>query len=1124
MTVILFMMQMTLLRLCLRSALFYWRSHLSVFLGTALACAVLAGAMLVGDSVKYSLSRNALLRLGNIHFALNSSDRFFRENLSVRLESESALRVVPVLVMRGVALYRKGNAGDEMQVNNVQIIGVDERFWTLAGTVQPATLSDDALAVNRKLATKLGVSTGSEISIRVGKPSLLPRDAPLSSRKSDETVRGTFELSGIVDDSQLGRFSLYANQVDPYNVFVSLKWLQKYFSLEERANLLLAAGSSTFTVDQLNACVKKVWSIEDIGLGIRELPERKLLQMESDRIFIDSMITHEALKIDQSVGSLTYLVNSIYRKSSNGLLETPYSFVEALTPSASRSMGVVPDGMRDDEIILNKWMADCLSAKPGDDVSISYYELTPFNKFAEKTADFKVRAILEMREVAGELDLAPRFPGLTDADRCTEWDIGMPMDKSKMEDKANETYWKAYRGTPKAYVTLQAGQKMWSNRFGNLTAARYSTQRYGKQQILDILRNKIDPLGAGLTFLPVRESALKAVNEAMDFGQLFIGMSFFLVVSSLMLTGLLFAFGIQQRSEEVGILLAAGFTPLTVRKILVMESCIIAGAGTASGTLLATFYTRGLIWALSSYWQGAVAHSAIYFHAEPVTLLTGAIISFVCAMLSLLISIRRCTGRTVRDLLSGDTGEDMLVPGSKVKGQWPWIIASVLGMILAACVILYSISKGMNSAAESFFIAGILLLLSFLSLARQALVKCSSSKGTLSLNGLAVRNTGRRRSRSLAVISLLACGCFMVFAVSSMQVDVSADADKRWSGTGGFSLFGESTIPIQADLNSDEGRKKFRLDRDGLLKDVEIVSLKVRDGDDASCLNLNRAQSPRLLGVDAGDFLKRSAFLPDDKTDKIWTMLDAALPGGVIPGIVGDSDTAMWGLKKKTGEEGDILVYKDERGYPFKVKLIGKLPMRLSVFQGTVIVSASSFSAKYPSESGYRMFLVDAPYKSIENVDAVLSANLGKYGIDFVNSVDRLKDFYAVESTYMSMFLVLGGMGLLLGSIGVMVVVMRNILERRGELALFEAVGYNRRDRDKVILLEHGIIAFAGLAIGIISSLTAMWPSFQSQENNLPVMTMVFLMAAIVLLQFFWIVVAVRVAMHTSLLASLRNE
>ena len=60
-------------------------------------------------------------------------------------------------------------------------------------------------------------------------------------------------------------------------------------------------------------------------------------------------------------------------------------------------------------------------------------------------------------------------------------------------------------------------------------------------------------------------------------------------------------------------------------------------------------------------------------------------------------------------------------------------------------------------------------------------------------------------------------------------------------------LISVSRLPIYEDLNSTEAWEKYGIN------DVEVgfsaLSFRVSDGDDASCLNLNRAQRPRLLGV-----------------------------------------------------------------------------------------------------------------------------------------------------------------------------------------------------------------------------------------------------------------------------------
>lgn len=1179
---------MTGLRLSLRSAAYYWRAHLSVLAGTAIAGALMVGAMLVGDSVRYSLKQSALLRLGNIHHALSTQGRFFRQDFAERLEHEVGARVAPVLLLRGIAMTQDDSGGEGRQANNVQVIGIDGRFFEFAELAGEKGMvpGEDEIVVNAKLAAALQIKTGDRISVRIGKPSLFPRDAPLSARTGDDTIRGTFTVTRIMTDAELGRFSLAAEQTIPCNVFVSLKWLQRAADMQDRVNLLLAgedgrsglpngeeqqspgripageerqsrnprkfSGGYDIAPSQgaqaLNEAISRVWRIEDAGLALRAHAGLGLLRLESDRIFMDPAVSGAALAAvgdapgheETPVGALTYLVNSISRQGNSGVLSTPYSFMVALSPSTDRALGPVPADMADDEIMVNRWLADFLSARTGDTVKVAYYELTPANRFVEKSRTFHIRGILEMNDVAAEKDLGPKFPGLTDVERCTDWDIGIPLEKAKVEDKANEAYWEEYRATPKAFVTLKAGREMWANRFGDLSAVRYAAKSSDSDVIAERLRRKLDPAGAGLTFVPVRMQALKAVGEAMDFGQLFFGMSLFLIIAALMLTGLLFAFGIQQRSADMGLLLAVGWRPGRVRRLLMQEGSLAAGFGSLAGALLGVFYTKSLIWGLGKYWQGAVANSTILYHAEPLTLSAGAVACFVCAMVSMAIAIRRESSRPARELLSGESSLSVapafasagasrtLWRGGSLQG-WSWgetiTIASWAGLVVSAGIIMSAVASGMHHAVPAFFAAGGLLLLSGLGLIRQLLVRLDQAGGRLTILVLGIRNAGRRRARSVTVAALLACGCFLVFSVSSMREDVGAGASKRSSGTGGFAIFGESTLPVQGDLDSVDGRKKLRLDGEPVLKDVGIVSLKVRDGDDASCLNLNRAQTPRLLGVDPDDLARRNAFVQGQAGEKIWDLLNEKLQDGVVPGIAGDGNTAAWGLAKKIGlENGDTLTYRDERGEKFKVKLVGSLPMRLSVFQGSILIPAGAFTAKYPSENGYRMFLVDAPAGAESNVRDVLSRRLGRLGIDLVAAVDRLREFYEVESTYMAMFLVLGGLGLLLGSAGMGIVVMRNVLERRGELGLMKAVGYSNAQLRMVLLAEHWLILAAGLALGILSSLAAMWPSLCSPGAGIPYRTMLLLACSIGAFNLLWIAVSVRFALRGGLFNALRNE
>ena len=1112
---------MTAFTLIIRSLRHYWRTHASVFAGTALSVAVLVGALLVGSSVTYTLRQFALERLGRTDFALQLRNRFCAEGLAARLERETGAGVAPILQLLGIAIRQDSAGGEGRQVNQIQVLGVDRRFWSFSDGPDPA-LKEGEIAVCEKLANRLDLKAGDELAVRIYKPNLLPRDAPLSSHKERPFVRGVFTVKQIVPDSHLGRFSLAANQTAPNNVFVDLAWLQGKAGLPGRADILLvhSGGPRPLSLDGLSAAVRRAWRIEDSGMALRALPDLGLVQLESDRVFLDPEAARGALQVENAAGVITYLVNSIRKGREAGGRATPYAFVTACAPSANPRLGPVPADMPDDGIIINRWLADQLDARAGDELTLSYYELSASNDFIEKARVFKVRAIVEMDALAGERKLVPAFPGLTDVDSCAEWDIGMPMNEAGLKDTAGEADWKQYRQTPKAFVTLAAGRAMWANRFGELTAVRYPLDG-GAGPTSEALSSRVDPSLLGLSFQAVRATALKAVGEAEDFGGLFLGMSFFLIVAALMLTGLLFVFGIQHRAPEAGLLLAVGYTPGRVRRLMLMEAGAVACAGTIAGAFMGTAYTRLLLWGLARYWRGAVAGAPVEYHADAGSVAVGAAAGFVCALAAIAVAGWRQSKHPAPELLTGDFTPSRPPTASKEKPGRVSLALAVVGGLAAVGIVARAAAAGSAYAVPAFFAAGAILLVSALGLDRCFLLRLGAeTSGRFTVGSLGVRNIGRRPGRSLTVAGLLACGCFMVLAVSSMQEDVTAGAGERRSGTGGFALFGESTLPAPRQLD-----REFRLSDERDLGGVQVVPLKVYDGDDASCFNLNRAQTPRLLGVNTEEFTTRHAFLPGGRSPDIWKLLDQEFPDGSVPALAGDADTAMWGLKKAAaGKDDDILVYKDEHGRRLNVRLVGKLPMRLSVFQGTVLISDKAFTAHFPSEDGYRMFLVDVPRGREVAARDALSRRMERVGLNVTTTSERLVEFYSVQKTYLRMFLVLGGLGLVLGSAGMGIVVLRNVLERRRELAILRAVGFGRSRIRYVVLLEHALLLALGVAGGLASAAVAMVPSLRAPGADVPWLVMASILAGIVGIGLLWIVLAASWSTRSTLIAALRNE
>jgi hypothetical protein len=372
---------------------------------------------------------------------------------------------------------------------------------------------------------------------------------------------------------------------------------------------------------------------------------------------------------------------------------------------------------------------------------------------------------------------------------------------------------------------------------------------------------------------------------------------------------------------------------------------------------------------------------------------------------------------------------------------------------------------------------------------------------------------------------MLASGCFLIVAVAAFQLDANQQTLSRSSGTGGFALLGESALPIIQDLNSPRGREFFGLNQADLRK-VDFVPFRVREGDEASCLNLNRAQRPRLLGVRPEALTGRFTFSAVAKglvLGKGWQLLGAGRSSGrdsidEIPAI-GDANSIQWALGKKIG---DTLDYTDEQGRAFKLRLVGAVAN--SILQGSLIIDEKEFINRFPGESGYRMFLIDAPPASMTPISATLPRAMQDVGLELTPTVTRLNAFNAVQNTYLGTFRILGGLGLLLGSAGLGIVVMRNVLERRGELGLLLAVGFRRRTLHRLVLSEHGALLGLGLIIGIVAAVVAVLPSLVSSGARLPYASLGFTLGAVLCNGAIWTWLATRFALRGDLLKALRNE
>lgn len=1123
-------------RLILRNLVWFRATHLGVLLGVVVGAAVLTGALIIGESVRRSLREQAEQRIGRTDLALASGERFFEESLAERLAAELASDelvplVAPAIDLRGVA----SADGGSRRALDVAVLGVDNRFFRLAPTndaipapgkgrifldpspvktIPPPGIGE--VYLNPRLAEQLDAQVGDRVVLRVEPPSAVPREAILSG--SDDGVQAlTLEVARILHPDEFGNFDLTAGQIPRHNAFVSLADLQERLELEGQANLCLIGGGSSLT--EADLALRKVWTLDDVGLYVHELETSDDREMLSARVFFDAAVRQAIDELDRSVtGIFTYLASEF----TVGERSAPYSLIAALgplgqteAPADAAWRALVPSGMSHDEIVINRWLAEDLEASAGDALTLRFPVLQPGGELQTTTVPLRVRDVVPIEGLAADRELMPSFPGIADSESCQDWDPGVPIDLDKIRDR-DEEWWDERGGTPKAFVTLAAGQKWWgSDRFGSLTAVRFAPSP--TDPFPAALRAALDPAELGLSFRDVRTPALAASSPATDFGGLFLGLSFFLVGAAFLLVGLLFSLGILQRASEVGTLLAVGIPPRVLTRILVLEAAILAVIGSTLGAQLAPFYARAILAGLDSNWAGAVANATLEFHASTPTLLNGGAIAFAVAVIAAWITLRGRVRQPAVELLRQRAGVESDDP---TKARRARRRSAVIGIAFAlgaiALVIVSLVGPAPNRPAASFG-AGTLALIAALAGCRFALLRRESSNAFRSLGALAWSNAARRPSRSLATIALLAIGAFLVIVVGAHRKGAPEDPTLRTSGTGGFELLGRSSLAFVPDRSSATNEVAFPF---GLRapEGVSVISMRVHEGDDASCLNLHRPQEPRLLGVHFASLEERDAFSfarSAAHDGNPWTLLAPIAADGAIPAI-GDEASLLWSLKVGIG---DTIPYVDERGNEFEVQIVGSLAG--SILQGNLLIDDAHFRERFPSETGHRMFLVDTPPADAPALAAEWMRTHEELGLELVSTSARLEELAQVQNTYLLVFQLLGGLGLLLGSVGLGVVVLRNVTERRGELAVLAAVGFPAARVRRALMIEHAALLLLGTASGAIGALVAVVAMLPSIPGGFPVTPVLLLLAAMLGSGFLWVALASRFAARAPLLDTL---
>jgi ABC-type antimicrobial peptide transport system permease subunit len=549
-------------------------------------------------------------------------------------------------------------------------------------------------------------------------------------------------------------------------------------------------------------------------------------------------------------------------------------------------------------------------------------------------------------------------------------------------------------------------------------------------------------------------------------------------------------------------------------------------------------YAWLMVYGLNHWWTAAIVTPFLDLYITPQSLILGYSIGLLFAVITIAWSLRQMRRVSIRRLLSGQVGEERFAR----RGRRAWApLAAVAMLVLAVGVLALAARLSGEAQAGAFVGAGALVLGGLLTTVwhslrseRHAGSIVSGSSGA-ALSRLAVRNGARAPLRSTLTIGLVAMATFLIVAISAFRLDPPGDTSEPSTGSGGFELIAQSDQPIYQDLETPTGRVDAGFEDAGemAVNGATVIPLRVQSGDDASCLNLYQSQRPRVLGVTErlilhGGFAWGATSAENDVMHtNPWRLLESSLlkpsdDSSVAVPVILDQNTATYSLH--LSGVGDTFAIDDGRGGQVTLRVVGLL--KNSIFQGDLLIHEENFKRLYPEISGYRMFLIakDESKTSIDSLQEAFESALSDYGFDVERTSDRLANFMAVQNTYLSTFQSLGGLGLLLGTFGLATVQLRNVLERRGELALLRATGFRRRRLGELVMLENAALLCFGLGTGILAALVAILPNLLRGDASIPWLSLAGTLVLVLAVGLLAGLSAVRSALQAPLLEALRGE
>ncbi|WP_430816338.1 FtsX-like permease family protein [Carboxylicivirga sp. RSCT41] len=896
--------------------------------------------------------------------------------------------------------------------------------------VDDLNLDKGQALINPALADEVKVNLDESLVLRLPASGLVPSGSLFVTDTYTTSLR--LEYKGILETESGGNISLLNEQRLPLNIFVNRHELARTMEVPGKVNLIMS--EKLIETEEINAA----WHHELSGLSVHA--EKGYTELSSDRVFLQYEVLEALSETNSEINRLySYLSNSISLDGKS----IPYSFVTAMDQYQGQKL-------QSDEVILSDYSAKRLNADVGDEVTISFFTSRDFKTLVSDSLLLKIRQIVPLTDLLKDSTLSADFPGISDVESCTAWDSDLPIDMDLVTEE-DEKYWELYHSTPKAILPYEAVEDLWGNTYGYATGVRIN----GETPDLSAL----DAAMFGVQVVHPRESGIYAASNGVDFAGLFLALGFFIIVGAVLLMIVPLSEMIFKRKPELELLQALGYTTKRIRYLLWMETAPVTVFSSIIGVLTGLLYTTLIIWLLNTFWSGATHTSGLSVYSNVFTL----VMAFAVGIVLSLFVLRRVISRHLKEKVSA----------AKTQASSLRIKKTLLILVFAMTLAVAVYNLFFVSSVALFALTGVMLMLTFALWGEYHICKKggATSKG-FKQKKLTWRTLMANKKQAVLSYLSLAIGVFIVFSVGLNRQDFNKPS-KLTQATGGYDLWCESSIPVYHNMNTTEGKEKLNLS--GLSGNPEVLQCLRYKSDEASCLNLNKVSTPTVLGVDMHQLFESELGLGSNmyETDKDGLLKHLLQANNNVYPILVDATVLQWSLVKSLG---DTIYYTGNNGQKVAAQLVGTLPN--TIFQGHVLMDKALFSQIWPDITGSEVFLLNTQQDAISQTKTTLSQAMYEYGVRINTTNERLAEFNTVTDTYLTIFMTLGGIGLLIGIMGFIIVIRKNLNVRQHEIEMYARLGFSKQKTEAILYRENIPVPLYAIVTGLISAVISIGSNY----------------------------------------------